>query len=505
MKAIISGQKLKKQIPFVSIIMLAGMLYCFTFDSKLDLSGDNVKYYLLGQALANGKGYVSIWEPDTPQHTHFPPGYPAIIALVIMHGFKKVVAIKVVNFVFLIFTSFILYAMTKRLASSLVAMIVAILFCTNATLLHYSSIMMSEMSYIFFSLLTLWLMLEGAEKGQWSGRVCLWSLALVSAIVAYFIRGMGVALFLTIIIYLFFRRQWIWGILTAVGWGVLSQFTLQSQHGYLHAIRYKNIYQLEQGVNGLADYASRILLNSVRYCFIELPRIVLPCLHILHPGWLGMIIGIVLLALIGVSFWRLKRAGTLFLIYGVVNAGILLLWPEQWYGERFFLPLYGVVMFLVVYGTWCLARRIPNGAYVLIALFIVYLELQSPTYWKFHRLAKSKYPLNWQCYFSMARWAGQNTPEKSVFVTRKESFFYLFSGRRACRYPFTPDDQQLVQYLEQKGADYVLVENLGFSSTDRYLIPAINKNIDRFTSVCFVNLSRIHLYKFHPPNAIARR
>src|ERR1700746_1263336 len=42
---------------------------------------DGAGYAVLGEALASGRGYREIDMPGAPRHAHFPPGYPAALAL----------------------------------------------------------------------------------------------------------------------------------------------------------------------------------------------------------------------------------------------------------------------------------------------------------------------------------------------------------------------------------------------------------------------------------------
>src|SRR3954454_4444690 len=43
---------------------------------------DGAGYAVLARSLAEGRGYRAIDHPDQPRHAHFPPGYPALLALV---------------------------------------------------------------------------------------------------------------------------------------------------------------------------------------------------------------------------------------------------------------------------------------------------------------------------------------------------------------------------------------------------------------------------------------
>src|SRR6185436_20890315 len=42
---------------------------------------DDGMYVILGKALATGQGYRWLHVPGAPPATHFPPGYPAVLAL----------------------------------------------------------------------------------------------------------------------------------------------------------------------------------------------------------------------------------------------------------------------------------------------------------------------------------------------------------------------------------------------------------------------------------------
>src|SRR6478736_2476003 len=43
---------------------------------------DGAGYAVLARAWLSGQGYRAIDHPDRPRHAHFPPGYPAFLALV---------------------------------------------------------------------------------------------------------------------------------------------------------------------------------------------------------------------------------------------------------------------------------------------------------------------------------------------------------------------------------------------------------------------------------------
>ena len=42
------------------------------------------------------------------------------------------------------------------------------------------------------------------------------------------------------------------------------------------------------------------------------------------------------------------------------------------------------------------------------------------------------------------------------------------------------DDKEVMEFFRKNKVDYVIIEQLGFSSTGKYLIPAVQKNMDKF-------------------------
>ncbi len=61
--------------------------------------------------------------------------------------------------------------------------------------------------------------------------------------------------------------------------------------------------------------------------------------------------------------------------------------------------------------------------------------------------------------------------------------FNLFSLRPTCLYLFSEDNAKVIVDMVNKGVDYIVVDQLGFSTTPKFLIPAIFQNPDFFEVV----------------------
>src|SRR3954466_11203431 len=62
-----------------AIVIAAGVLIVDSY--VVGIAHDDGMYVILGKALATGQGYRWVHVPGAPPATHFPPGYPAVLAL----------------------------------------------------------------------------------------------------------------------------------------------------------------------------------------------------------------------------------------------------------------------------------------------------------------------------------------------------------------------------------------------------------------------------------------
>lgn len=72
----------------------------------------------------------------------------------------------------------------------------------------------------------------------------------------------------------------------------------------------------------------------------------------------------------------------------------------------------------------------------------------------------------------------------------------MFSGTRVAGYAYSQDDRAVIQKMLDDGVEYVILDQLGYSSTPRYLYPAIQKNDDLFFVASHVPNPDTYLLKF---------
>lgn len=493
-------------------------VYGSVFDEKINLGGDNAGYYILGNAIASGQGFTNIHTKEKAEHTHFPPGYPAIIAAISKVYNNDIQTIKKANGMFLLLSIGLLFFILSEITGNYhIPFVTSLLSLLNVNLLGYSVIMMSEIPFLFFSLLCIWLAMKiDFDKPFYKNWLFL--LLILDLSLVFYIRSAGLALLVGIGLYLAFNKKWkyVLALFTGFFLTMLPWYLRNKSVGagsYLHVLVSKNPYRPELGLMGFSDWFTRIGHNFQRYLTREIPSSTFNFIHITSyknpistSEW---ILGIIIIAVMIFGLFRIKKYFLLILFYMSAYMGILLLWPEVWYGVRFILPLVPLMTFLFVNGIYELLTllgqkvlKIEKASVMQIAMVILLLLVIKPysseAIVKLERQAKGSYPNKYKNYFELAKWVKNNTPENSVTCCRKGQLFFLFSNKYVTGYKNTLDTEDQINFLKEKGVDYVVLEQLGFASTGRYLLPAIKKYPEKFQVVQHLKNPDTFLMKFRP-------
>jgi hypothetical protein len=475
------------------ITILFGSTYTYIFDKKLDLNGDNANYYMLGKALASGEGYVNINSIQKTPNNHFPPGYPAIISGVITLFSDSIVGIKLANGLLFLLTLFGLYFLTLKITGKIsTAIIVPLLILFNAHFLRYSTIIMSEVPFTFFSIIVILSFLKiNFHTAYWKDP---WLyITLLFLIISFYIRTSGIAIISGILLYLVISKRWQHTLILFLGiillilpWQIRSHKL--GGNSYSKQLMQVNPYRPEIGIADLGDYINRFDNNISRYISKEIPTSIFPFYTVDYrqpASTLQWVFSFLLLGLIIYGLWKLTKYKLLILAYLTATFGILFLWPDIWIGIRFMLP---IVPFLVI--------GLVNGIQLLVLHFCSF-KIQKMLIWipavliipllttikPLNYTAKDKPNPNWANYIKLAKWAKQNIDPEAVITCRKPTIFYLYSNTFTVNYKYTEDQKDLMIGLVAKKVDYVVIEQLGYSSTYRYLVPVINNNMQRFQIV----------------------
>ncbi|MGB1316604.1 MAG: hypothetical protein ACPG5W_00285, partial [Flavobacteriales bacterium] len=253
-------ETLKKYVNHKFVVVFYLLIICFSFnktydrifDKKVHLGGDNAGYYIYGKAIAKGEGYTAIHSKTKKPGNHFPPGYSALIGgvMTVLNG--KIDTIKGANGFFMLSALIVLFFLFRALTKNIHLSFIACMFAAfNFHLLEYSTIMMSEISFVLFSAISLLLfVLIDFEKQVYKN----WKFLLFIAAMtfAFYIRTLGVSLVISFTLILLLKKRWAYAgtlvvcfFLLALPWQIRSANLGGSP--YVKQLLRKNPYRPELG------------------------------------------------------------------------------------------------------------------------------------------------------------------------------------------------------------------------------------------------------------------
>jgi hypothetical protein len=316
------------------IILVLGALYFVQVLTPLRLHPDTVVLLSVAESAAEGGGFLYHRRP-----TVFPPGYPALLALLIRLHIAHVWLMVAMNIVFLaiglVAVRSILYPAFFSEQSSVLN--VCIFSLLSFVVIKYSTIPLTDTCFFGVAMCSLAVMNSAALRLTLRNMI----LSIVLVVISLFIRRIGIALIPPLVWIVFFRPEVRLCILrlpirmkiaatlllaslsVAVGWIIYATSTLRDLNGVLAG----------RGVVEFVFSIASFRLKELGEMTINLPSGVLP--HAIQH-LLPLVGAVTLLLLIG-SIGSRRRQLTVLDVFFVSYASVLMMWP--FYDPRFWLPV----------------------------------------------------------------------------------------------------------------------------------------------------------------------
>ena len=298
---------------------------------------DGAGYAMLAEALATGEGYRDVALPEPTRHTHFPPGYPAALAVLWSITGRSLVAAHLFSCICTVAATLSAWLWFRCLYPPRVAFILGLALAVNWTWGRNGGALLSEPMFLLLGQLAL---LAAVRAGRRGGLVSGFILGMLLAACAL-TRHVGGALVVAVGIDLLLRRRWPTAIaagltwvgllLPWVGWlafgGTPNQVNLLALHEQWFGDR----------ISALAVFYLQRLPDQLTGPFVEIGTV------FKHRPWVAA----------AVNAWAVVATGTL--AFGVVltlrrhrrrlagliaiaTLAVLLVWPFTEAG-RFLIPL----------------------------------------------------------------------------------------------------------------------------------------------------------------------
>jgi hypothetical protein len=347
---------------------------------------------------------------------------------------------------------------------------------------------MSEIPYMLASVVALFA-IEAASRSKTNRSIIL---AVLAAMAAYYIRSIGISIVVAGVTYFLLKRLYKEGGIFAAGCAFLAlpwqvRTSMLGGDSYVKTWLFRvNPYRPDAGEIGWFGLVERIIENAQIYMMRELPFALFPHQDAAAyrrfsediPVGIGILAGVLIAYFIVTQLLNRRLVGVYLLLY----LGACFLWPIVWTDIRMLTPVLPLFFFGIIIGLKDLLGRFLDTTLTVVGLSLISLVLLISNTYTIASTSyeESQYAPGWSTYFEAARWIEKNTDEDTVVACRKAFLMAIISKRKTTSYALTEDNEAVITSLEEGLADLVVVDQLPFNSTSRYLIPTIANANERF-------------------------
>lgn len=454
-------------------------------------SGDNAYYMILAKSMATGQGFSNISEPGSPAFKLYPYAYPALLSLQ-MHvvGADRpladmIVPLKVSSALFFAGSLILLFYLVSRWHSIHAAFVTAMLFAVSPLALRYSSDVMSETPFLFFSLATLAITLKAIERPVSLGKDLTAGAALA---LTFYVRTVGITLIAATLIYVLvkcgFRRALTLGLVLLVlliPW-LYQEMAYDTSPTYMDQFLGARLQEAQpypdETLPSETSALERWKDNLTGYISYQVPKAIFP--HLADAARAdsanyARLVKLAILLFMGIGWFGTMRGRPLLPdVYLAVSLTILSVW---WEIDRLLLPLVPFLVFFLVAGLTRIAGAIAfiprRGAVLLgpallvpvavsaliqdcsaIRSNIAHIGANSAS--SFYAGTSPEYAN----YFRAAEWLKENSPPGSVIMSSKPSLTHVYSDRLSISSAKGLTPEGILYLIETEGVDYVIQDDI---------------------------------------------
>jgi hypothetical protein len=469
------------------VVVVSAAVVIVAFNPAPHSGGDNAGYVTLAYSLVAHHSYTELWDPAHLPHTKYPPVFPALLAILLLLGARTWTALKTVAAASTIVAVAFTYLWAERRLGAARAVGVALALALSSSVVYYSHWVLSDPTFLAFTMVSLWALDRADEQ---DARIGWLAVGAAAAGLAYFTRSAGLPLMVALAGWLALRRRWRALVVVAIGLGV-PVFLWWLRAHLVGKIEYASEFWMVDPYNpslghlGLGGLIARVVGNAKGYVGTYLPGGIVG-----RGGGVAIVslgVALVGLGLVGWARRGARRIGVVEL-FVPLYAGVILLWPQVWSGDRFALPLLPVLFVFALEALWD-GARVLGEIWATTAGVVALLLVLLPAFGSWLTAAGQAsacgsliqaggafacYGSGFEQFAEAATWSGSNLPPGSVVLSRKPRIFYVLSGVPSRTFPFETDPASHLALADSVGARYELLDMVdGLSG--RYVASAIRQ------------------------------
>ena len=485
--ALVQGRRLAASWAKIGPLVIAGVVFgvsSWAMQSyPVGIFHDDGVYLILAKAIAGGEGYRYLHIPGAPLATHFPPGYPLLLAALwkLAPSFPQ-------NVVLFLFANAVLLAVAARNVNDFARRLgwpaplsaaAAIAGTLSLPLLMLASLVLSEVLFLTL-LLPLLVAAERLVRDDPG-----WKRAAVIGLAAgalALVRTHAVAAIAGVVIVLLARRRWRAAACVAAGacvallpwqlWVTLHERSIPAPLSGSYGS------YLGWFFDGVAGGGSTFVLRTAATNLAHVTALFADRVAPWTPAWARITSVAVAGCLVAAGIIRQRHRLPVTIAFFVCYVGVVLVWPfTPW---RFLWAIWPIPVVLMLEGARaCVSGRLPLtrgalplrialvSAAALVGIGAVGAEVKA-----YRTRAWTEPARNASREIApLMRWVAQRTRPGDVLLADGESMVYLFTGRQAMPpVPFTAAEYVVPRTLD---ADARSLEELLSRYPVRYLLTVV--------------------------------
>ncbi|MDB5074445.1 MAG: repeat protein [Chloroflexi bacterium] len=505
-------------------------VYIASMTGNLSVEGDNAVYIILAKAMATGHGYTNIQGPIPRVETQYPFVFPLmLLPIVRSFGVDAVLQMQMLVTGFAL-ASFVagVFLFRRWLSSGLLALAIMLATAESDLVWSFSHKVLTEIPYLFFTLLACLGVTRYAKQEHWRTWVGLFTA--LAAVVAFLTRTIGISMCAAIPLFLLFGPplrlrgvDWRMRIGKAVatslvmlilagGWTVRNRIMFSGKgHNYIGQFFLKQAYVPDAGSVNSTGLVDRMSANTSYYA-TQFQRMIGGHFWDKVPFQSTLAHALLLITVLGFCYALIMRR-TVAEFYVIGYVLIVLLWP--WQDLRFAVPLmpflFYYIALVISVPMMVLSRITPINPRVAAAMVLIPITIptgvhtfhiaktdrEAGYHYQLDRLGEWPAYADWRDFHSAALWLKSHAQPGSTVINRSPNLFYLWTGLSSRNYSYTFDTSAVLRDMSSEHNDYVIVDDFRWTyTTDIYLKPVIRRFANRF-----VLLKRFHktaIYRVAP-------
>ncbi|MEI6123303.1 MAG: phospholipid carrier-dependent glycosyltransferase [Bacteroidota bacterium] len=528
----VSGKSENKTTTILTLVGFAAiiLLHYIAFNKAFEDVDDNASYMIAAKSLVDKHApyylYMPIMKPDTEGAI----GLPIMLIPFYLIWGMNYVPMEIMIFFTLIGSVIMSFLLFRKMEGTIFAVIITLLFATHPYIVSFSSIIMTEIPYIFWSLLALFLCLKFEETPKVN--YFLLVAAVLSIFMTYLTRAIGAGFVVAAILYFLIKSNF-WKNIKTKKMAIIKEvavmkFLLISALLVVCMLAYQ-VWARSLGGSSQADILSKMslvdqfsknlslvwqVLSQNIFCGALARYEVNP--KLLEPvSILWALVFLITFAGMVYSLFKKQLVG-LYFIFVMLVLLVGNVATQAFVVSRYlivFTPFMIYFLYLGVKGLIGLLdkkKQIAKTAGILVMCFLMGNSFIGDAFNVQRSKKETMYAPPYQAFLDCAVWAKDNLPKDAIVASRKERIFFIFSGGlRGYKHIASNEisrlqdkgttleefEQNKLKQIATNNTDYLILDTFNSASV-QLIYPIIEKNPDKFklikkigddqTGPCFV-------------------